>query len=85
MLQFRLQNPKQQSPNLICRRKCIATAPCDYMEIGCAVDEDCLAGLGCGMVNDEPVCLDTDECAQDPDICSTSPGTVCLNLVSTFK
>ena len=49
------------------------------------MDDDCEEGLGCGMVNDEPVCLDMDECVQNPDICSGSPGTVCLNLISTYR
>ena len=44
-----------------------------------------MTGLGCGMLDDAPTCLDLDECAQDPDICSAEPGTVCLNMVSTYR
>ena len=49
------------------------------------MDEDCLEGLGCGMYEDMPHCLDINECDQDPDICSEEQGTVCLNLISTYR
>ena len=49
------------------------------------MDEDCLDGLGCGMYEDMPQCLDINECDLDPDICSEEPGTVCLNLISTYR
>ena len=72
-------------PYVECRRNCISTDKCDYMDVGCAVDEDCMDGLGCGMFDDKPQCMDINECDLDPDICNGQPGTVCLNLISTYR
>ena len=59
--------------------------PCDYLAEGCSWDDDCKPGLGCGWVDGRPVCLDIDECKQDPDVCASTPGTECLNLISTYR
>ena len=53
--------------------------------MGCSIDDDCGEGLGCEWLDDKPTCLDIDECVQDPDICSDTPGTACRNLISSYR
>ena len=65
------------------RRDCIPTDPCEYLKEGCASDEDCQTGLACGTFDGATLCLDKDECAENPDICGEAK--VCLNILETYK